>query len=547
MKRARDPALVAHAAGCRVCGDVAKVARRTGDAPTLSTYLLLEQFAACPEAGRAYCYAALVGEDGSDSDDTTDALPLPVVPWGALLTAWSAADIAALQARFTPHSNAKNKLPSQARVRTDFTRTKHDYYIDGVLCHAGTGWYSPSGLMKKLWKPFDAQGVAMRLSAGSNPKYAGRPWQDICADWNANRDSGSAKHHAYDKWLQHEPLETHDAQENPILPPPVGFYRAMASLADRFDVWQTEAELFDERTKAYGVADLVLVERATGTLYIADFKNCKDEDLGAAGHGSDAGGTHPWSAAMPDTKLAHYRFQLSYYRWLLVRLLAADGRAATSTVSTAMILLNFRPDEPEAFYRYDLEALPTMDELMAHMPWDEHDPWHRPPAPTPLVPGVTDADLAAAAAVETRRLVGMPPKGPLPLDVVWTGKAYCKNGYELPDSPWKAQEHWFGPPPAHIPSHYEQYLRGARALLVALPLLVGKRLACWCREEQQRCHADVLVRYANATVRHRPFLVALMALRGSTADEAFIAWHEAGVPSDVLDAMAALYETEACD
>jgi hypothetical protein len=524
---------------CDACRQVSRIAADTQELPTLALYLVLQQTVGCPNASAAY-RAGLrpmtepVASDSDSDDDTVgppgtppfDALPLPLpqLPppeptWGALTTAWTPAMIAALQRRFTVHSNALNRVPAEARIRVEFTRTKHDYYIDGVKCSADNGWYSPSGLIKKLFKPFDAIGIAKRLSTMTSGKWAGRTWEDIVAEWDGNRDSGSAKHNAYDKWLQHEPLETGDADANPILPPPVGFYRAMASLVDRFDVWRTEMSLFAEHWKLLGQADLVLVERATGLLWLADFKNCKDLDLYDASKTRDRG-IHPFTAALADTKGAHYDIQLEAYRRMLVLMVAPLGLAVAPT----KILLNFRPEEPDYFYRYDRPAY-DLDPLLALMPWHDADPWHALPAPPPpslagaLVPPVPDDDPDVQPAAEgpegdTRRCAEV-PRGGLPADgsVVWTGKRYVKGEYDFPaDSPWAHPKRWFGPPPPTAYGEYEAHLLKTPALLARLGELAGKQLACWCRKPEERCHADVLVKYARAYAR-KPEWRAAVATR----------------------------------
>jgi hypothetical protein len=525
---------------CDVCRRVAAIASETHDPINASTLLLLQEFVTCSRAPAAYVHAnapapppplLAIKEEEEETSDGTVAVaaaqepgtppldqPLPVTTWDCLKTHWTADDIARLQQCFTPHTNQRHRMPHEACIRVEFTRTKHDYYIDDELANAESGWYSPSGLLKKLFKPFDSVGVAKRLSQMKTGQWAGRKWEDIVAEWDANRNSGSAKHNAYDKWLQHEPLETHDESENPIEAPPVGFYRAMAWLINKgYDVWRTELSLFWRPYKLLGQADLVLIHRDSGVLVLADFKNCKDLDLYDVSSARGKCGIHPFTASMPDTKGAHYDIQLELYRRMLVEAVKPLGLEVAAT----KILLNFRPADPEEYYPIERPAL-DVDPLLALLPWQDDDPRHVIPQ-TPittvqleqaLVPCVPDDDPDVQDGT-TVRYIGGPPKGPLTDDIVWTGKRYVKNDYCFTeDSKWTHPMRWFtSAPPPNACADYEAYLLKNRELLQSLGELENKQLACWCRKKEERCHADVLVKYARAYVAKPEWRAAVDALK----------------------------------
>lgn len=55
---------------------------------------------------------------------------------------------------------------------------------------------------------------------------------------------------------------------------------------------------------------------------------------------------------------------------------------------------------------------------------------------------------------------------------------------------------------AQMVAKYRAYLLGRPDLMMALPELRGKNLACWCKLDEP-CHADVLLTLANAKTRAR--------------------------------------------
>ncbi len=434
---------------------------------------------------------------------------------------WLEDAVAALLPFIELHSNERNAHPRDARVKTIFTSTRHEYWIDNVLCNASNNWYSPSGLLKLLFPAFDANYVSKKVSEGKNPAYAGRTPEDIKAGWDKNRDRGSAKHAAYDVLLQ----EGHLSTDVDAVPPPAGFFRIMASVMPEWEVYRTEVSLFDEEAHLLGQGDLVLRKRGTNRLRWYDFKHCVDEDLGAA-HGNKCG-IHPLTADMPDTKLNHYTWQLNIYCEIYRRHYLQPGW----TLDDEMELWNFRPAEPAGYHVYKLPRL-DMSGLWALLPWKKNDSRHfdyvhglgsgvRPF----LIPPLADDDprCAIGEAGGARRVRIQPD--PQPADVVWVGAQYpsetarrktqrefearraadpacdvadLRPRYVLPASDFRHPWGWIKGVERAAKGYYERHLLQNRALLEQLPLLAGKRLACWCGEDDAYCHVDVLVKYVNA-------------------------------------------------
>jgi len=92
--------------------------------------------------------------------------------------------------------------------------------------------------------------------------------KDIRRQWKGARDGGSLKHMFYEFFLLHQPLPA-----GAILP--LGYARAMAWLAVKYDVFGCEVNIFDDQGQLVGCVDLILIERATGRLLLADYKNTK--------------------------------------------------------------------------------------------------------------------------------------------------------------------------------------------------------------------------------------------------------------------------------
>jgi hypothetical protein len=416
-------------------------------------------------------------------------------------------DVAALQKTFTPHTNTLNAHPRDARVRTVFTDKLHEYWIDGVVRKRADKWFSATAIIHDLFRPFDADYKAGALGTTStNPRYKDKTKEEILADWDKTKNDGSSKHAAYDAWLQHEP---HPAG---ALQPPIGFYRAFAELTARFDIWRTEMSVFDEDICFMGQIDLVLRERATGKLFIGDHKNCHNEDLEVP-FGKEMG-RHPFTVDMADSKLNHYLIQLSLYKSVLERKYGVE-------VEDELVLLNYRPSQPHEYYIYKLKAL-DLAPLFALMPWDVNDPRHSYFAGDTLVPRIAPDDPRCVGP--TTRVPA--PMGKLPDDMVWTGALYpsAKARAELdakiqarkergesyddlvlrrdyPASPFQHPWRWFGAVPRGAAGYYERYLLNNTALIELLPWVHGKRVCCWCASPDQICHADIIVRYANALGR----------------------------------------------
>jgi hypothetical protein len=162
-----------------------------------------------------------------------------------------------------------------------------------------------------------------------------------------------------------------------------------------------------------------------------------------------------------------------------------------------------------------------MRPLWALLPWRDDDPRHNHYEYTPLLPRIAEDDPRAQGP--TMRVPMYPT--PLPDDFAWTGgqtpsktavkqreerrlkceqegKPFCEPPprYDLPVTIWKHP--WFWKDDDGMPlgalGFYERKLLTNQEMIDALPTLYNKKLPCWCRRQGQKCHVDILVRYANA-------------------------------------------------
>jgi len=79
-----------------------------------------------------------------------------------------------------------------------------------------------------------------------------------------------------------------------------------------------------------------------------------------------------------------------------------------------------------------------------------------------------------------------------------------KERYTLRNSPYHHPWYWMSgkdPDPPGCNEYYEWWLLNNRKALHMLPEFVGKRIACWCKETDTACHADILARYVKAWER----------------------------------------------
>lgn len=424
-------------------------------------------------------------------------------------------------------------------------RTDHYYKLKGVRCTPEDCWYSPSGFNDgKLFPHFDEEGVSKKLAAitKEDSPWFGMTQQDILDKFAKQRNDGAAKHAFYDKKIQ-QPDEvipdqiaeivdtTKDKGKTSFLKrvdPTPAFYRCLANMLRHFIIWDTEVTFYDEEWHIVGQADLILQDRETGLLIIADWKHCGTSDLNDLAKARGETGCHVSTVHMPNTKLSHYLVQTTIYRKIARRRTFNEWPPFAKKV----ILYNFNPNTPDLYETYDYPPL-DLKLFFGMLPYKLDDPRHTDYS---VLSTVVPRFLGTLDPRQTKtRRVAIKPGMWKDLDVAWVGRVYPalnskkntndlmvaalekgnvvearrvfvdledkRKRYTLNNSPYHHPWYWMSgkdPDPAGCNSYYEWWLLNNPRCLAMLSLYVGKRITCWCPETSKSCHADILVRYVQA-------------------------------------------------
>jgi hypothetical protein len=242
-------------------------------------------------------------------------------------------------------------------------------------------------------------------------------------------------------------------------------------------------------------------------------------------------GCHISTAHLPATKLNKYLVQTTIYRKLAKRRTHGEWPPFAKRV----ILYNFNPHTPDLYETYDEPSL-DLKLFFRRLPWRDKDPKHHDYSEqSTLVPRFTSTPDAFPY---TTTRVAIKPGMWREADVVWVGRQYpgraeagkvseamvaaLENGqveqameasaafddklarYSLSNSPLHHPWYWMSgkdPDPPGCNSYYEWWLLNNRKALSMIPAHVGKRIACWCKETDPACHADVFCQYVRAYER----------------------------------------------
>jgi len=232
-----------------------------------------------------------------------------------------------------------------------FREDRHTY-ID----NQGSRYLSGTGFVGRFFPKFDAVAISKKCSKGKNPKYAGRPPEDIRAEWLAEAKRGSS-----------EGDNTHMYAEGLIsgwppgnLPAPISdrcsalfvqVERAVAGLLKRFVFIAAEMIIFSPDLGLSGMVDLVMFDPATNEILILDWKQNKEIKTENIWQSGKAPIDH-----LEASDKSKYSLQLSTYQYIIDREGYFPGVAGYRRA-----LIHITPDLfktiPLEYYDYEVQLM----------------------------------------------------------------------------------------------------------------------------------------------------------------------------------------------
>jgi hypothetical protein len=466
-----------------------------------------------------------------DGDALVEKVPRSIAD--VLVPKLTRAEIKALRESRSLNTNVKNKHPYDAAVKTIFTKTQHDYIVDGELTTTKNGWYSVSAWYSMFWKPFDQEFMSKR-SAASRIRKAGallhpertteedklaKETKIVLDEWAYKRDNGSYRHNSYDAFLQGYVMS--EEEQDAI---PTGFYKFLLDYP-HLKTYRTEWSFISREHKLKGQADGVFEDVTTDELQLVDWKNCTLKAFEDLTKVKEAHGYHILTYDTEHSSLNVYKMQLSMYHAMLSRwYLQHTGRKLKQEI----LLLNFNPANVEGYEVYAFDAM-DMTPYLELMPWNASDPRHNdlswamqwvqskllipllPFVPLPKSPEDEEVVVESSEICTSyhRYVMGTT----LPTGFIWIGYDYPgKKAREenpklpfMPASQWRHPIFWVGKPPISQYAIYERHLLSSEVLLSQVHTLYGKTLVGWGYDDDPYNYARVLMKYADHS-KGRPLI-----------------------------------------
>jgi len=186
-------------------------------------------------------------------------------------------------------------------------------------CNHNIKYVSGTKFISMLFPKFDMVAVSEKCSAGKNPKYAGRSPLDIRNEWSENgrisSDEGTNIHEYAESKVSKWDVSK---QPKPLSDRCTAIYKQAdiitSKLLDKFVFVCAEMIVFSPSLKIAGMVDLLMWNPKTRTVLILDWKTNKDNPSVENSFNKKA---FPPVDHIQDTKLNHYRLQLSLYRFIM--------------------------------------------------------------------------------------------------------------------------------------------------------------------------------------------------------------------------------------
>lgn len=193
-------------------------------------------------------------------------------------------------------------------LKISFHEERHEYLVDQER------YDSVTSLIYKNFPKFDALKVSELVA-----KKQGREQKEILAEWELSRIEaakfGTRFHAMVEKILNEKNLEAADglaegAREKRYL---TALKKAILEIGQNYEFLDQEKIVFSPELRLAGTIDVILKNRKTGNLIVADWKTNKKIDY----NGFDKG-LGPFKH-LDNCNFIHYSLQLSAYRHLLLK------------------------------------------------------------------------------------------------------------------------------------------------------------------------------------------------------------------------------------
>lgn len=198
-------------------------------------------------------------------------------------------------------------------------------------------YISTTTLIKSYFAPFDLEGIASKKA-----KALKVPVEELIADWKRRGDEASSFGNRF-HLMAEKIVSTNDskaADEMAETEKDIKYLKCLKSAFERmFEKYipvACEKIVFSPKMRISGTIDLLLRDKKTGGLVVADYKTSKVIHDKAFGQKKGFG---PCSK-LPDCNLAHYSLQLEIYK----RLLLDEGFMPNDQHAVGAII-HFKTDE----------------------------------------------------------------------------------------------------------------------------------------------------------------------------------------------------------
>lgn len=197
--------------------------------------------------------------------------------------------------------------PSGMKIR--FSSENH-LYVDDL----GRTYTSGTTFISRFFPVFDKVKTAEKCAAGVNPKYAGRKFQDILDEWDAEGERGRNEGTNIHEYA--ESRFTHTGAPTPLSRRCRSVFKHVERAANelkRYYQWiGSEVIVFDPETLLSGTIDLLMYHPGQNEILIFDWKQNKEISRSNPFQKGFTPVDH-----LEDTDMNHYALQLSFYEWLI--------------------------------------------------------------------------------------------------------------------------------------------------------------------------------------------------------------------------------------